>query len=234
MICYHGAWDLVYLFGVDWPFYHSKGGFYWQQSICWTFILLSGFCVAFSSRPVRRGILVFSCGALITFATAVFMPSNIVLFGVLTLIGSSMIITGAYHQKKGDNSLHNNASIVLCLLSFGIFLLFRNVNAGHILGGFPVPATFYANLFTAYLGFPYRGFFSTDYFSLLPWFFLFLTGYFLHASLFQKGEGSVGKALEKAPFKGIQFIGRHSLLIYMLHQPALYLLLLFWFFIVTQ
>ena len=43
MIAYHGSWDLVYLAGVNWPWYHSKEAFLWQQSICWTFILLSGY-----------------------------------------------------------------------------------------------------------------------------------------------------------------------------------------------
>ena len=44
MILYHGVWDLVYLYGVDFPWYEGKMAFLWQQSICWTFILLSGFC----------------------------------------------------------------------------------------------------------------------------------------------------------------------------------------------
>ena len=33
MICYHAAWDLVYLFGADWPWYHSAAAHIWQQSI---------------------------------------------------------------------------------------------------------------------------------------------------------------------------------------------------------
>ena len=42
MILYHAAWDLVYIFGVSWPWYRGMGAYVWQQSICWTFILLSG------------------------------------------------------------------------------------------------------------------------------------------------------------------------------------------------
>ena len=71
MILYHGAWDLVYMFGVNWDWYRSKGAYAWQQSICWTFILLSGFCWALGQnrrRKLRRGLLVFSGGALITAA----------------------------------------------------------------------------------------------------------------------------------------------------------------------
>ena len=30
MILYHGAWDLVYLYGVDWQWYRGKGAYLWQ------------------------------------------------------------------------------------------------------------------------------------------------------------------------------------------------------------
>ena len=43
MIAYHACWDLVYLCGADWPWYGSFWAYVWQQSICWTFILLSGY-----------------------------------------------------------------------------------------------------------------------------------------------------------------------------------------------
>lgn len=43
MISYHFLWDLVYLYNADIPWYKSHGAYIWQQSICWTFILLAGF-----------------------------------------------------------------------------------------------------------------------------------------------------------------------------------------------
>ena len=45
MMCYHGLWDVVFLFGVQLPWYSGMPGHLWQQSICWVFILLSGFCL---------------------------------------------------------------------------------------------------------------------------------------------------------------------------------------------
>ena len=45
MMCYHGLWDVVFLFGVQLPWYTGMPGHLWQQSICWVFILLSGFCL---------------------------------------------------------------------------------------------------------------------------------------------------------------------------------------------
>ena len=78
MILYHAAWDLVNMFGVDWPWYRGFAAHVWQQSICWTFILLSGYCWALGRRQLRRGLTVFFCGAAITAVTWLFMRSNLV------------------------------------------------------------------------------------------------------------------------------------------------------------
>lgn len=91
MILYHASWDAVYLVGADWPWYSGVRGFVWQQSICWTFILLSGFCIPFSHRLLRRGLTVFGAGALVTLVTVLVLPEDRVVFGVLTLLGSCML-----------------------------------------------------------------------------------------------------------------------------------------------
>ena len=88
MMAYHACWDLVYLFHADWDWYRGTGAYIWQQSICWTFILLSGFCFSLGRRPLRRGLTVFGCGWVVTLVTVLFMPEEQIWFGVLTLIGS--------------------------------------------------------------------------------------------------------------------------------------------------
>ena len=92
MIAYHAAWDLVYIYGTDWGWYRSEGAYVWQQGICWTFIFLSGFCWSLGSHVWKRGITVFLGGAVITLVTLLVMPQNRVVFGVLTLIGSCMLL----------------------------------------------------------------------------------------------------------------------------------------------
>ena len=92
MIAYHGLWDLVYLFGVQADWYKGPGAYLWQQFICWTFILLSGFCCSFSRNHLRRGLLVFGGGGVISLVTCVLMPGSRILFGVLTCIGSCMAV----------------------------------------------------------------------------------------------------------------------------------------------
>ena len=55
MIAYHLCWDLVYLRGLPWAWYNGFWAYIWQQSICCTFILLSGYCCQASRHPIRRG-----------------------------------------------------------------------------------------------------------------------------------------------------------------------------------
>ena len=218
MMLYHTCWDLVFLFGKKIPGYSGLGGYVWQQSICWTFILLAGFCWSLGSHHLKRGLIVFGSGILITFVTLLVMPESRVIFGVLTLIGSCMLLLIPMEKLL----LKLRAEIGLAG-SFLLFLLFRNVNTGYLGFGnwniLKLPDGFYENLFTTYLGFPQKGFFSADYFSLLPWFFLFLTGFYLY-QLVQKNHMMEKLFSWRVP--GFDVIGRHSLLIYLLHQPAVF------------
>ena len=217
MLLYHASWDMVYMFGANWPWYHGFAAYVWQQSICWTFILLSGYCWALGRHQLRRGLTVFLCGALITAVTWLFMRSNLVYCGVLTLLGASSLLLILLAPALERVPAQAGAAG-----SFLLFLLTRDVNAGTL--GFEglrfaaLPAGLYRNHLTALLGFPPADFFSTDYFSLLPWFFLFLTGYFL----FRLRPEEV-REIRRVPV--ITAMGRHSLLIYMLHQPVIYVLL---------
>ena len=94
MIGYHACWDLIFLFGMSAAWYTGWQGHLWQQSICWVFILLSGFCLPLGHRPLLRGLIVSGAGALVTAVTLLFMPEDRVVFGVLTLLGAAMLITG--------------------------------------------------------------------------------------------------------------------------------------------
>ena len=53
--------------------------------------MLSGFCWSLGKKKWKRGIIVFVAGMIISLVTIIAMPENRVLFGVLTLLGSSML-----------------------------------------------------------------------------------------------------------------------------------------------
>ena len=100
MMLFHVCWDLVFLFDVNMRWYAGTPGRLWQQSICWVFILLSGFCVPLGRHTLRRGTVVFGAGAVVTLATLVFMPEGRVIFGVLTFLGTAMLLTGVLEPLR--------------------------------------------------------------------------------------------------------------------------------------
>ena len=225
MIIYHAIWDLVNIFHCNWQWYKSDIAFYWQQSICWSFIFISGFCWKMSRKNLKRGLLVFGGGLVITLATLLFMPGSRVIFGVLTLIGSSMLL-----MIPCDKVLRKVNPLVGVIISFLIFLLVYPVNDGYLgIAGqkwLMLPRELYTSMFTTYLGFPMPGFWSTDYFSIIPWFFLYMTGYFMHGVVL--GERKECKVLTTSICPPLGFIGKHALIIYMLHQPVVYGMLTLW------
>lgn len=219
MIAYHGMWNLVNLFGIEAGWYAGTPKYLWQQFICWSFILLSGFCWSMSRSHVRRGLLVFGGGLLVSLVTCILMPENRIIFGILTCIGSCVLL-----MVPLEKLLKRIPAGIGAAVSFALFLLLRNCPKGTL--GFEklvicdLPDWLYRNYLTAYLGFPHQGFFSTDYFSLLPWVFLFITGYFLYRITSAKGWNKKLFACGQLPL--LNLIGRNSLLVYLLHQPVLY------------
>lgn len=221
MIIYHASWNFVYIYGMDWPWYRSRGAYIWQQSICWTFILLSGFCFSLGKRHLKSGFMVFGSGLVVTVVTLLVMPSNRVVFGVLTCIGSCILLAAFL-----ENIWKKIPSEAGLFMTFLFFLFTKNINRGYLgFGSFrimEIPRSWYQNYMTTYLGFPFQGFYSTDYFSLFPWLFLFLTGFYMYG-IFSKYH-MAEKAFMDKTISVFSFLGRHSLLIYLLHQPVIYCL----------
>lgn len=222
MMLYHACWDMMFLFGVWMDWYAGMPGRLWQQAICWVFILLSGFCVPLGHHTLKRGAQVFAAGALVTAVTLLFMPEDRVVFGVLTFLGSAMLLTGLLEPllKKIPPAAGLAVSAVLFALTYHLderWLGFGGLRLA-------LPDAWYANYFTAFFGFLPFDFYSTDYFALLPWLFLFWAGYFLH--------GVVGRArmepLRRSVCPALGWMGRHSLVLYLLHQPVIYAVLTVW------
>ena len=245
MILYHICWDLVNLYRFDWQWYQGTPGHVWQQSICWGFILISGFCMGLkngkqeSQLSYKRGLVVLAAGVLVTVATLLFTPESPIIFGVLFFLGCAMLLTTALLP------LLRNCSCKGGLLLTGLlFFLLRNINEETL--GFEnlifcrLPESWYRHgLLATFFGLQDKEFFSTDYFSLIPWYFLFLAGYFLCRCLTEKnGQPDHDEQSENNPeaiavlpagfAKGIPFfeiLGKHSLPIYLLHQPIILFLL---------
>ena len=180
MIAFHACWDMVYFgFGVSAQFMDSRAAYIWQQSICWSFIFIAGFCFSYSRKPLKRGLMALGGGIIITIVTLLLVPEAADIFGVLILLGSAILITIPIDRFICKSRASHIIGLIVSIL---LFVILRNVNRGTF--GFEglsfghVPEVLYRGYFMTYLGFKDPGFFSTDYFSLIPWIFLFLSGYF--------------------------------------------------------
>lgn len=122
MIVYHACWDLVYLYRLDWGWYRSFWAGIWQQSICCTFILLSGFCWQMGRHPLRRGLMSFFGGAAVSLATLLVLPETPVQFGVLTFLGSAALLTIPLRPLLSRIPPRPGLA-----LSFALFLVLRDV-----------------------------------------------------------------------------------------------------------
>ncbi len=217
MVLYHLCYDIFEVFEVSPGWYATIGAKIWERFICVTFILVSGISMNFSHHPYKRGLIVNLCGFLITAVTVIAMPSQAIWFGILNLIGCSMLITAALREPL--TKIHPLIGTAVFTLLFSFFYGLPQRYLGFFsLKLIPLNDALYQFKYLSFLGLKSSDFCSSDYFPLFPWVFLFIAGFFLW------------KALERYPLSEklkrriplLCPIGRHSLLIYLLHQPILY------------
>ncbi|WP_407382783.1 heparan-alpha-glucosaminide N-acetyltransferase [Ruminococcus sp.] len=217
MIAFHLCYDIFVVFGVWEGFYLATPVVIWERMICSTFILISGVSLHFSRRGWKRGVLVFLCGMAVTLVMALVMPEQAIWFGILHFLGLAMILGSLLKP-----ALDRLSPLWGMLVFFLLFMLSYGIPDGYLgLFSHPLvtlPRALYQVPWLAFVGLPAAGFSSSDYFPLLPWIFLYLFGVMLWRFLLQRQLDRF--FVRRIPVLG--FIGKHSLLIYMVHQPILY------------
>ena len=204
MMGIHFVYDLVDLFGV-WNWQQPAWYLFFKNNYGAVFFLISGISATLGRCPVKRGAQVFLCGFLCTGVTLGmyllgFAGKGIIIYmGVLQCLGLCMMLWPLF-RRCPDRAL---TALGLAMMIAGWYLRTQ---------AFP----FW--LLTP-LGFAPYGFTSSDYFPLLPNF-----GYFLLGAVVGKGVYAGRKSLfprETPPLGLFRWMGRHSLMIYLLHQPVL-------------
>jgi len=154
-------------------------------------------------KYLKRGFGIFGLGLLVTLATWIYLGGKgFVIFGVLHCIGLSIIFAYPFLRFR-----YQNLVLGIALISAGIIL--KNL-------------TFDFN-WLLWLGFTPSTFSTVDYYPLLPWFGVVLIGIFIGKSLYQNNVRKF-KLKDYSQFVIVRFtcfLGRHSLIIYLVHQPII-------------
>ena len=204
--------DLQYFKG-----YSSFGNvwFAFAQLTAFMFIFLVGFSLVLSYnraakenkanfvKYLKRGLWIFGLGLLITFVSYLFIGADYIRWGVLHLIGVSIILAYPFLKAKP-------------VWPAVMGLLF--IVAGWIAGQVTLTTNWLLPV-----GFTTTSFSSVDYFPLLPWFGVALLGICFAKACYSNINNL---QTSKPKFKPLCWLGRHSLLIYLLHQPIFLALLL--------
>lgn len=209
MVIHHGLLDLIVLCGApEWLFTNPVFDVL-HYFFAGLFIFLAGLCCRFSRSNLKRGVLCFAIAMGMTVVTSLPIINEPIRFGVLHLLGFSMVFFALTHKAWDAIPRKAAPAIYIGLLIFTAWLV-EHTSIGPAANWlFPfgwVPDVFY----------------SADWFPIFPWIFVFLLGtwaglYVVERRLPEKFYTFTCPVLPQ--------IGRRSLLIYILHQPILYALI---------
>ena len=195
MIAWHFAWDLgsVGVFPLARMFDPAATAA--RYYIVFSFLLLSGISSRLSRSNLRRGLKTLGCAMAVT--AVMYLAKDPVWFGILHLLGCCMLLYAA--AEKWFSHLPALPVAGVCL---ALFLL-----------TFKVPDLRVEIPWTWMFGFRTEAFYSSDYYPLLPWGFLFFAG----AALGSRA----GELPDRKCPAWLCWVGRHALAIYLIHQPVL-------------
>ena len=221
MIFYHFFWDLGYFKFIELEMMMRGLPLLFAQSVGASFIIISGissrllcFSDNFMANFIKRlGKLIFIC-AVITSCTFFFDKNSYIFFGILHLLATCSVL-GLLLSMVRNNFF---------LFFFFILSLFVSLNE----------ITFNLPSYLSWIGFNKEVPVSNDFYPLFPWIAFYLFGLWV----FQPVRSYLGKYTKKntnlpndnSVFTFLQFLGRNSLTVYILHQPIFFSL----FFIFIQ
>jgi uncharacterized membrane protein len=151
----------------------------------------------FVEKYLLRGAFIFSLGLGITLITWIFIPGMFIRFGILHLIGLAVMASPLYSRYTWQN-----------LILGAVFIA---------LG--PVVAGIRGSSWLLWSGIHPPAFASVDYTPIFPWMGVVLIGVFVGSVLYPLGARRPGSS--PLSFAPLEFLGRHSLFIYLVHQPVI-------------
>lgn len=211
MAVYHFSWDLSYFGLITVEVARDPGWRLFARVIASSFLFLVGVSLVLATRDglhwrpyLRRLAMVAGAAALVTLGTLYAMPGSFIYFGILHCIALSSVL-GLAFLRVPVLLVFAAAALVLALPSFASSMTF---SAPWLLwlGLSPViPPT-------------------NDYVPIIPWFAAVLVGIGVaRIALPRLAASPIAQWSPQAPpGRWLALGGRHSLLVYLVHQPVLF------------
>ncbi|MCI1665381.1 MAG: DUF1624 domain-containing protein [Atopobiaceae bacterium] len=219
MVGFHLCYDLVYLDGIKLGWFTSPQMDVWRASISWTFLLIAGIMCSLSRDNLKRASRYLIVAGLVFIVTSVADVDIPISFGIIFCMGASTLVEWLLQKCR----LRPKGWIAAAAL-FAAFVIMLDLPNGSV--GLPglmtdVPRMLYSSDWFSWLGLPGPHFMSGDYYPLIPYTLLFLCGSSIGWQWKESGYPTVFKKIGCIP---LEWVGRHALAIYVLHQPVLLLL----------
>lgn len=204
MIAFHTVVDLTDFFSYNIS-YLSGFWFYIGKLSALLFILTAGISSTLNNKTLlKHGFKVLLCGMILTIITYIYNPSTYIRFGILHLLGCSIM---------SYTFLSSLRAIWLLMAGMILFVI-----------GYAFTPAIVASPYLLPLGLVTSSFASIDYYPLIPWYGIFLVGAAGGKMLYGKRNSIVPQAFAPS-LKLIIYLGKRSLLIYLIHQPILLVIL---------
>lgn len=207
MVVYHIMWNLVYVAGGPQGLFTSPVLDVIRWVVAASFIVLCGISSRFSRSNLKRGASVFLVAIAITVVTS--LAQLPIYFGALHLLGLSMMIYGLTWRMW-----QRVPEVVLPLVCLALIVL-----SWVAVRQIPVGMDAVYAKFLWFFGWNPGYYNSADYFPIFPWFFLFLLGTW--AGKYVK-EGALPAWFYEANAPSLAWVGRRTLVIYLVHEPVIY------------
>ena len=209
MIVYHFVWDLTFFRFVPESLFRAPAFALFGHTIAASFLFIAGIAMAFATRRglvaghfiLRLG-MVSGAAALVTVATRFAFPETYVSFGILHCIAAASVVSALFVRLPWWSAALAGALMLAA--------------------GFSIASPAF-DAVNGWLGLGERIPLSNDWRPLLPWGGFMPLGLAFGKLLLARVNGSAAAPDKPGrPLATLLFAGRHSLAIYLLHQPLLF------------
>ncbi len=190
---------------------------YWLYGFQAAFIVISGISVNYTKNIFKGALRLAICAVIITLGSMVFFGAEgAVWFGMVHLLAVSWAVYGLI-VKYGLEKYYDKVGLTVWMVVFLIFFIITHTFTPSriYLGGVEIPYYF--------IGFTPADFSSVEFFGIFPWLFAFFCGVTLGKFM---RDGFIAENTYKFRIPGVDIIGRNGMLIYLLHYPVVYGILL--------